>query len=254
MYATIPEDPGYAFFLNLHTHKDVDKVIVFYQELNSPDPTSFMNITAETYPYHGLEWKAARAVHSALILGLKPDTQYLTKVFYNNQFWTNAIYKTLPDNNSRPIRIINGGDSGYTRAAINLTRIAATLKPDLFVMGGDIAYDDNMPACAYTWDYFLGMYGQLTATLGYLMPIISVVGNHDVGLNELPGINITINNYGPAYFLYFPQHYDRNLDGHVIKRIPPLSHRRTVLEYSFANILFMGLDSGYLHHFEGYQK
>ena len=50
MYATIPEDPGYAFFLNLHTHKDVDKVIVFYQELNSPDPTSFMNITAETYP------------------------------------------------------------------------------------------------------------------------------------------------------------------------------------------------------------
>lgn len=183
MYATIPEDPGYAFFLNLHTHQDVDKVIVFYQELNSPDPTSFLNITAETYPYHGLEWKAARSVHSALILGLKPDTQYLTKVFYNNQFWTNAIYKTLPDNNSRPIRIINGGDSGYTRAAINLTRIAATLKPDLFVMGGDIAYDDNMPACAYTWDYFLGMYGQLTATLGYLMPIISVVGNHDVGLN-----------------------------------------------------------------------
>lgn len=50
-------------------------------------------------------------------------------------------------------------------------------------MGGDIAYDDNMPACAYTWDYFLGMYGKLTTTLGYLMPIVSTVGNHDVGLN-----------------------------------------------------------------------
>ncbi len=116
-------------------------------------------------------------------MGLKPDTEYLTKVHYNNQFWTNAIYRTLPDNNSRPIRMINAGDSGYTRAAINLTKIAATLKPDVFIIGGDIAYDDNMPACAYTWDYFLGMYGQLTATLGYLMPIISVVGNHDVGLN-----------------------------------------------------------------------
>jgi hypothetical protein len=31
MYATIPEDPSYAFFLNLHTHPDVSKVIVYYQ-------------------------------------------------------------------------------------------------------------------------------------------------------------------------------------------------------------------------------
>lgn len=249
MYATIPEDPSEAFFLNLHTHTDVNKVIVFYQELNTQDPIEFLNVTAETYEYKGLEWKAARNVHSALIMGLKPDTKYLTKVFYNNQFWTNAIYKTLPSNNSRPIRMINGGDSGYTYASINLTRIASTLQPDLFIMGGDIAYDDNMPACAYTWDYFLGMYGRLTATLGYLMPIVSVVGNHDVGLNELPGINVTISNSGPAYFIYFPQHYDRNLDGHIIKRVPPITHRRTVLEFSFANVLFLGLDSGYLHHF-----
>lgn len=184
-------------------------------------------------------------------MGLKPDTQYLTKVFYNNQYWTNAIYRTLPNNNSRPIRMINGGDSGYTPAALNLSKIAATLQPDIFFMGGDIAYDDNMPACAYTWDYFLRMYGRLTATLGYLMPIVGTVGNHDVGLNELPGINITINNYGPAYFIYFPQHYDRNLDGHIIKRVPPLNHRRTVFGYTFANVHYLCLDSGYIHAFEG---
>lgn len=89
----------------------------------------------------------------------------------------------MPNNNSRPIRMINGGDSGYTMASINMSKIASTLKPDLFIIGGDIAYDDNMPACAYTWDSYLGMYGKLTATLGYLMPIVAVVGNHDVGLN-----------------------------------------------------------------------
>lgn len=50
-------------------------------------------------------------------------------------------------------------------------------------MGGDIAYDNNIPACAYTWDYFLGMYGRITATIGYMMPIVAIVGNHDVGLN-----------------------------------------------------------------------
>jgi hypothetical protein len=50
-------------------------------------------------------------------------------------------------------------------------------------MGGDIAYDNNIPACSYTWDYFLNMYGQITATLGYMMPIVTTVGNHDAGLN-----------------------------------------------------------------------
>lgn len=79
--------------------------------------------------------------------------------------------------------MINAGDSGYTEAAINLSKIATTLQPDIFFMGGDIAYDDAMPACGYTWDYFLGMYGRITATIGYLMPIVAGVGNHDVGLN-----------------------------------------------------------------------
>lgn len=185
-------------------------------------------------------------------MGLKPNTKYLTKVFYDNQYWTNAIYKTLSDNPSTPLRMLNAGDSGYTLAAVNLTKIAVTLQPDIFFMGGDIAYDDNMPACAYTWDSYLKMFGQLTASLGYLMPMVLTVGNHDVGLNELPGINITVNNYGPAYHIYFPQHYDRNLDGHVIQRVPPIKNRRTVFGYSFSNVHYLSLDSGYLHGFDGY--
>ena len=51
MYTTIPEDPTEAFFLNLHTHVDVKKVIVSYQELVNDDPTRFINVTAETYEY-----------------------------------------------------------------------------------------------------------------------------------------------------------------------------------------------------------
>lgn len=31
IYATIPENPEEAFFLNLHTHEDVSDVTVFYQ-------------------------------------------------------------------------------------------------------------------------------------------------------------------------------------------------------------------------------
>lgn len=150
--------------------------------------------------------------------------------------------------------MINIGDSGYTDASYDLAKMVVTLNPDVFFVGGDIAYDDNIPACAYTWDYFLGMYGKITSTLGYLMPLVLTVGNHDVGLNELPGINITISNHGPAYFLYFPQHYDQTADGKILKQIPPLQRRRTVFDYSFSNVNYVCLDSGYLHGFDGYTK
>ena len=89
--------------------------------------------------------------------------------------------------------MVNAGDSGYTLSAIALTQVAATLKPDVFFIGGDVAYDDNMHSCMFVWDYYLGLYGSLTTSLGYMMPIVLAVGNHDVGLNELSGINITIN-------------------------------------------------------------
>ena len=185
MYTTLPENPSEAIFLNVHTHVDVKAVEVHYQELYTSNVTEVNKGTAEFFPYEGLERLAQRNVHSALISGLKPNTKYLSKVFYNNRFWTNAIFKTLPapGDKKTPIRMINGGDSGYNEAAVNLSKIVAKLKPDVFFMGGDIAYDDNMPACAYTWDYFLGMYGRITATVGYLMPIVATVGNHDVGLN-----------------------------------------------------------------------
>ncbi len=132
-----------------------------------------------------MERLVRRNVHTALLTNLKPNTKYFIKVFYDSQFWTNAIYKTLPAQGDKktPIRMINAGDSGYTEAAVNLSKIVSSLKPDIFFIGGDIAYDDNMPACAYTWDYFLGMYGRITATLGYLMPIVASIGNHDAGLN-----------------------------------------------------------------------
>ena len=252
VYATVPQDPEVAFFLNVHTHTDVKELIVSYRELNSSDVTSFINVTASTIYYEGLEWKTARNVHSALIMGLKPNTKYLTKVYYQGSYWTNGIYKTLPSNSSTPIRMINAGDSGYTHGSVNLSKIVATLNPDIFFMGGDIAYDDNMPACSYTWDYFLGMYGQITASLGYMMPILVTVGNHDAGLNELPGINITVNNQGPAFLIYFPQHYDRNSEFKIIKRVPPVERRSTVMSFTFSNVHYVLLDSGYMHGFDGY--
>jgi len=87
--------------------------------------------------------------------------------------------------------MINAGDAGNTEPARNFNKLVATLKPDIFFMGGDIAYDDAFETCYYTWDFYLSDLEKTFKTLGYLLPMVWTVGNHDVGLNELPLVNIT---------------------------------------------------------------
>ena len=67
-------------------------------------------------------------------------------IYYNRKIQAKRLYKTLPSKltPNRKLVMINAGDSGTTKSAVNLTGIAATLKPDVFILGGDIAYDDNL--------------------------------------------------------------------------------------------------------------
>ena len=195
---------------------------------------------------------ASRKIHSALISGLKPNAKYLLKVKYDNQFYTNAIYKTLPSDPKVPITMINGGDSGYTHASHNLSKLVVNYKPDIFFMGGDIAYDNNIPACAYTWDFFLSMIEGISNEVGYIIPLVLTVGNHDVGLNELSGTNVSLDN--TAYFKYFPQQFHRDANGSITDKVPPVNARRSYLHFKFGNVVYLTLDSGYLHGFDGIQK
>lgn len=81
-------------------------------------------------------------------------------------------------------------------------------KPDIIFMGGDVAYDNNIPACSYTWDFFLNMIEGISNEVGYVVPLALALGNHDAGLNELSGINITLDT--TAFFKYFPQQFKRD--------------------------------------------
>jgi hypothetical protein len=52
---------------------------------------------------------------------------------------------------------------------------------DLIMIGGDVAYDDAMLTCYYSWDTFFSMFDQLTISNNHrLIPIITSIGNHDV--------------------------------------------------------------------------
>lgn len=88
------------------------------------------------------------------INSLLPDTLHTISVIYEGK--EQATHKYIPISNRRKkFTMINGGDIGNTKTSAALTRQAIKYAPDLVVLGGDLAYDNNMKHCYYTWDFFL---------------------------------------------------------------------------------------------------
>jgi hypothetical protein len=58
----------------------------------------------------------------------------------------------------RPIIIVNGGDVGNTEPARRIWDVLSLYNVDAISIGGDIAYDDNIVDCYWTYDNFLHSY------------------------------------------------------------------------------------------------
>ena len=116
-----------------------------------------------------------------------------------------------------------------------------------------MAYDDGLTSCYHTWDNFLSMIDDLSTRLNYLTPLILGVGNHDVGLNNLAGVELKIDSNTPLYLQYFPQHFRKDSNGNFTKGIPDINERKTYFYHVLGNILYLSLDSGYIYDFRGEQ-
>lgn len=98
---------------------------------------------------------ADRKVWSFLFDSLTAVTVYNVTVSTGTRTYT-TTYKTLPESGdtSNPIKAIIGGDTGLNVQGRSLFRLAAAENADVLIVGGDIAYDNAVPSCYYTWDQF----------------------------------------------------------------------------------------------------
>ena len=78
-----------------------------------------------------------------------------------------------------------GGDLGMTKAGQQMTNHLTEYKPDIIILGGDTVYDDGMRSCYDSWDNFYNMFEPIYEELGYLVPLVMSIGNHDVGFDAL---------------------------------------------------------------------
>eukprot|EP01017_Pseudomicrothorax_dubius_P005321 TRINITY_DN11320_c0_g2_i2.p1 TRINITY_DN11320_c0_g2~~TRINITY_DN11320_c0_g2_i2.p1 ORF type:complete len:567 (-),score=92.87 TRINITY_DN11320_c0_g2_i2:57-1757(-) len=254
LYATIPENASDSVFINVHTHKSVDQVIIRYAFKTQPDSENDVRheVNATDFILQGFDPLGERRVFSALLTDLQPDTDYVIQVVYNQTVQREVYYHTFPTKDgewTRPIRFISGGDIGTLKAAGDMTATAMKMKPDIAFVGGDIAYDQNFVECYFLWDMILS-YFEKNYQDNYIIPLVMGMGNHDAGANIMNRINIKPTDSDLLVLSYFPSHFDTDSSGNPKKAVPPVYKRRSYTYHKLGNILFFKLDTGYLATYE----
>jgi len=193
-----------------------------------------------------------RNVYSALLDDLEPSSTYVFRI--NDPSWkagTNQIYsyKTFDPNN---MKLLVGGDVGNNEDTFTMNRnTVQNLEFDTILVGGDIAYDNNVPTCYRAWDYFLrhtphNKYDTPTNSIR-VIPMILGVGNHDMGVYSYAGVHHIHNRHQPVFKHWFPQHTS-------FGEIPPIGERRPYWANQIGDkILILSLDVGYDALMEGEQ-
>lgn len=247
LYATLPEDSATSAILNVHTAADVKKITIGYGVHSHKKITT--NITAQSF-YVDLEERGARYVHSAVLTGLEPNTTYYFEIYYNKKMQRNGTYLTLPSHKmERHLLIAAGGDAGTKLHSHKMTAaLGEHHSPDAILVGGDLAYDNGIPACYYSLDLFLGMFEKLNEKFGRVIPLFFSVGNHDLGFNAFQDAKIDISKN--LYYTYFPQQTkssDRT-------KVPEIHKRTSYYYHTLGNTVHLSLDSGYMVKYDGIQE
>lgn len=129
------------------------------------------------------------ALYSVELTGLEPQTTYEMRIGENPKVYT---CKTLSQEPSS-LRFIVGGDVYRSLSLMNeMNALAASYDPDFVVLGGDLAYAkpgrftlDELLRESERWYTFFQIWEKhMVRSDGHVIPLITTLGNHDVGLKK----------------------------------------------------------------------
>lgn len=276
VYATLPEDASTSVFITAQTSLTHPNVSICWQPSNSSN-SSLSCANSTRFELTDVEPKGQRYIHSAYIGNLTSDTLYDIQVVYFDSDMEKLSekydfipmdyhhatggylavienYRTLPNNQSnKEITIVMGGDAGPNQIAAQIAQQAAAYKPDVIVVSGDVAYDNALRTAYYVYDGFLDLFKPVYKQKGWLVPLVLGAGNHDIGKDSMSQAVVNPDDYAPLWYLMFPQHSIRAVDGSLIPGVPNMTQRKTYFYNRVGNLLLVSLDAGYQESFSGPQ-
>ena len=178
VYLTAGEDLTTSVFINAHSYKQSKSMSVKFVGEDRIIESKQVRATELS----GLDSQDDRNVFYTFLPDLVPGKDYEFSIIIDSQDHPTVYRFRLPRGNSS-IRMSIGGDAGVTFTSRKILQLMYASNPDLIVIGGDMAYDNGIAACACLWDAFLEMLDHRTPD-GRLVPITFAVGNHDIGYNH----------------------------------------------------------------------
>lgn len=126
-------------------------------------------------------------VHRVELTDLEPDTEYAFKLANDPEIYR---FRTMPKEGERPLHFVVGGDI-YQNDVCQFKKMMAQVAkhdPDFVVLGGDIAYTRGFSALLrgryfeiQRWKIFFKAWKeQMVTGEGRLIPMVVVLGNHDL--------------------------------------------------------------------------
>eukprot|EP01113_Clastostelium_recurvatum_P033073 TRINITY_DN4333_c0_g1_i4.p1 TRINITY_DN4333_c0_g1~~TRINITY_DN4333_c0_g1_i4.p1 ORF type:complete len:717 (-),score=100.73 TRINITY_DN4333_c0_g1_i4:37-2187(-) len=168
---------GTSSHKELLVKQDIDQLRLAYGGLAN---ASYIRVT-------GIE-EEERYVSSCDLSPLAANTTYyVVGMFFDQQgepvFSSDELkVRTAPANRTSSYSFVTGGDMSMDEANMMLMQEAAKTEPLFAMVGGDIAYDNAFPQCYRRWDrWFVRWRDYLTTPLGYSVPMLLAIGNHEAG-------------------------------------------------------------------------
>jgi len=183
--------------------------------------------------------KTNLVVHTVELDELEPGGEYQFRIFGKRGVYS---FKTLSNTLSRPVRFVVGGDAYFYLSVLRtMNDQIASKDPDFVVVGGDIAYTNGRRAIfkGKGWEikrwrtFFKEWKKQMVTSDGRMIPIVPVLGNHDIKESTLMPMF--------HHFLFYE-----------LFAMPEKGTPYRVLDVGDYLSLFL-LDSGHTYHIEGQQ-
>ncbi len=121
-------------------------------------------------------------VRRARLSGLEPDAVYEFAIAAEAPDGPRGVhtFRTMPRELRRAVTFVTGGDMMHTREMVDvMNKQAGRLAPDFALLGGDLAYGDNVDATRLV-DFFQSWMVHARGRDGRLIPMVAVISNHEV--------------------------------------------------------------------------
>lgn len=179
LYLTWMHDPTTTMTVQWHTTNADGNSQVSYRKMGEKEWQTKEGIYA-------LVPKTNLHIHTVELDELDPGGEYQFRLDGKKGIYR---FRTLPNDLSRPVRFVIGGDAYFYLSVLRrMNERIASCDPDFVVVGGDIAYTNGRRAVfkgkgweLKRWRTFLKEWkAQMVTSDGRLIPILPVLGNHDV--------------------------------------------------------------------------